>query len=168
MHLTCKNDLKVRKNKLNDIKHVSCIRNISVKSNLTIENLLRKPCHVIDFLPMQVPKGSEWQFFDIEKYYLKNVKEIHKKFTDIVLKLNCYYDLEFIIDDKSQINPKPSIIEKIIKSKKYVLIRFDKALITIDKGDLYMTIYNPNNKNLRILKDLATSNGLFLWKPKQK
>ena len=116
---------------------------------------------------MQVPKGSEGQFFDVEKYYLKNIKELHKKFTDIILKINCYFDLEFIVDDKSQINPKPSIIEKIIKSKKYVLIRFDKALITIDKGDLYMTIYNPNSKNLKILKDLATSNGLFLWKPKK-
>ena len=133
----------------------------------TIENLLKKPYFVIDFLPMQVPKGSEGQFFDVEKHYLKNAKEIHNKFTDIILKLNCYYDLEFIVDDKSQINPKTNTIEKIIKSKKYVLIRFDKALITIDKGDLYMTIYNPNNNNLKILKDLATSNGLFLWKPKR-
>ena len=138
-----------------------------MKFRLEIENLLKKPYHVIDFLPMQVPKNSKGQFFDVEKYYLKNIKEMHKKFTDIVLKLNCYYDLEFIVDDKSQINPKPSIIEKIIKSKKYVLIRFDKALITIDKGDLYMTIYNPNSKNLKILKDLVTSNGLFLWKSKK-
>lgn len=138
-----------------------------MKSNITIENLLKKPYHVIDFLPMQVPKGSEGQFFDIEKYYLKNIKEIHNKFIDFILKLNCYYDLEFIVDDKSKINPKPNIIKKIIKSKKYVLIRFNKALITIDKGDLYMTIYNPNSNNLKILKDLATSNGLFLWKPKR-
>ena len=133
----------------------------------TIENLLKKPYFVIDFLPMQVQKGSEGQFFDVEKYYLKNIKELHKKYTDIALKLNCYYDLEFIVDDKSKINPKPNVIEKIVKSKKYVLVRFDKALITIDKGDLYMTIYNANSKNLKILKDLATSNGLFLWKPKR-
>ena len=134
---------------------------------MTIEVLLKKPYYVIDFLPMQVPKGSEGQFFDVERHYLRNAKEIHNKFTDIILKLNCYYDLEFIVDDKSQINPKPNVIEKNIKSKKYVLIRFDKALITIDKGDLYMTIYNPNSKNLKILKDLATSNGLFIWKPKR-
>ena len=138
-----------------------------MKSNITIENLLKKTYYVIDFLPMQVLKNSEGQFFDVEKYYLKNIKELHKKFTDIILKINCYFDLEFIVDDKSQINPKPNVIEKIIKSKKYVLIRFDKVLITIDKGDLYMTIYNPNSNNLKILKDLATSNGLFLWKPKR-
>ncbi len=138
-----------------------------MNSDITIENLLKKPYHVIDFIPMQIPKGSEGQFFDVEKHYLKNAKEIHNKFTDIILKLNCYYDLEFIVDDKSQINPKPNIIKKIIKSKKYILIRFDKALTTINKGDLYMTIYNPNSKNLKIPKDLATSNGLFLWKPKR-
>ena len=138
-----------------------------MKSNITIETLLKKPYHVIDFLPMQVPKDSEGQFFDVEKYYLKNIKKIHNKFIDIILKLNCYYDLEFIVDDKSKINPKPNVIEKIVKSKKYVLVRFDKALITIDKGDLYMTIYNANSINLKILKDLATSNGLFLWKPKR-
>lgn len=78
----------------------------------TIENLLKKPYHVIDFLPQQVPKDSEGQFFDVEKYYLKNIKEMHKKFTDTILKLNCYYDLEFIMDDKSQINPKPNVVEK--------------------------------------------------------
>ncbi|MBO6120173.1 MAG: hypothetical protein J6P02_06870 [Lachnospiraceae bacterium] len=138
-----------------------------MKINLEIETLLKKPYYVIDFLPMQVPKNSEGQFFDVEKHYLKNAKKIHNKFTDIILKLNCYYDLEFIVDDKSKINPKPNVIEKIVKSKKYVLVRFDKALITIDKGDLYMTIYNANSKNLKILKDLATSNGLFLWKPKR-
>ena len=134
---------------------------------MTIEDLLKKPYYVIDFLPMQVLKNSEGQFFDVEKYYLKNIKELHKKFTDIVLKLNCYYDLEFIIGDKSEVNPKPTVIEKNIKSKKYVLIRFDKALITIDKSDLYMTIYNPNSKNLKILKDLVISNyiklGEMLW-----
>lgn len=131
-----------------------------------IEKSLKKQYYIIDFLPMQIPKDSEGQFFNIEKHYLKSINDLHKKFTDIILKLNCYYDLEFIIDDKSQINPKPNVIEKIVKSKKYVLIRFDKALITIDKGDLYMTIYNPNSKNLKILKELASSNGLFLWKPK--
>lgn len=145
------------------------IINYKTKMNryIAIENLLKKPYHVIDFLPMQVPKGSEGQFFEVEKYYLKNIKEIHNKFIDIIFKLNCYYDLEFIVDDKSQINPKTNIIKKIIKSKKYILIRFDKALITIDKGDLYMTIYNSNSKNLKILKDLATSNGLFIWQPKK-
>ena len=129
-----------------------------------IEKLLKKPYYVIDFLPCCVPENSKGQFFDVEKYYLKSIKELHKKFDDIILKLNCYYDLELVIGDKSVVNPKPSEVVKYINSKDYINILFDKSLITIDKDDSHITAYNANKKVASILKSLATSNGLFMWR----
>lgn len=129
-----------------------------------IEKLLKKPYYVIDFLPCRVPENSKGQFFEVEKYYLKNIKDLHKKFVDMVLKLNCYYDLEFVIGDKVVINPKVNDIIRFINSKKYINILFDKSLITIDSNDTHMTVYNANKKVVSLLKSLATTNGLFMWR----
>ena len=37
-----------------------------------IEELLEKPCYVIDFLPEQVKPSSRGQFFDVECYLLNS------------------------------------------------------------------------------------------------
>ena len=39
-----------------------------------IEELLEKPCYVIDFLPEQVKPSSRGQFFDVECYLLNSDK----------------------------------------------------------------------------------------------
>ena len=56
-----------------------------------IEALLNKPYWVIDILPEQVPKDSAGHYFAIEQYYLQQpgIMDIHHRFTDILLKLNC-------------------------------------------------------------------------------
>ena len=60
------------------------------------EALLNKPYWVIDFLPEQVPEGSSGQYFAVEEYFLRpeRIAAIHARFADILLKLNCYYDLQ--------------------------------------------------------------------------
>ena len=59
------------------------------------EVLLNKPYWVIDFLPEQVPEGSSGQYFAVEEYFLRpeRIAAIHARFAEILLKLNCYYDL---------------------------------------------------------------------------
>ena len=61
---------------------------------MMIEEYLEKPYWVIDILPKQVPADSRGQYFEIEEYYLEHpqIDIIYKKFTNILLKLNCYED----------------------------------------------------------------------------
>ena len=62
----------------------------------TVERLLEKDCYVIDFLPVRVPVNSDGRFFAVEEYYLETRgRELRRSFSEILLKLYCFYD--FII-----------------------------------------------------------------------
>lgn len=66
-----------------------------------IEELLEKPCYVIDFLPEQVKPSSRGQFFDVECYLLNSDKHflLKDKFVNIIIKLMCYYHVSIQLDD---------------------------------------------------------------------
>lgn len=38
-------------------------------------------------------------------------------------------------------------------------------MISVDGDDLYMTLYNPNEDLLEFIRTLASSEGLYMWKP---
>lgn len=137
-----------------------------------IEELLNEPYWVIDFLPEQVPQGSAGQYFAVQHYYLNStlLDDLHRRFTDILLKLNCYDDFEvrFPDEDQGTLNPAPETLSAwICREGKdlCVLLPEDKALITLNHDDLYMTVYHPSPRLLKLLKALVSSGGLFLRKP---
>jgi len=68
--------------------------------NMTIDELLEMPYWVADILPRQVPRDSPGQYFAIERHYLREpqITAIKQRHIDLVLKLNCYYDLS--LDDE--------------------------------------------------------------------
>ena len=129
---------------------------------MDIEIILKKKCFVIDILPKRVKENSPGQFFKIEEYFLKNIDKLHEKFFDIIIKINCYYDLEFLVDGNSFKNPTPVRVKSLINSKNYILIKFKNSLITINHDDIYMTLYNPDKEILKLITDLSNANGLFV------
>ena len=134
-----------------------------------IEELLEKPCLVVDILPEQAPKRTARQYFAMEKYYQQPERYagIREKFTDILLKLNCYYDFSVCeaVDEKFSDNPAPERLAGKIREGNdlCVLLPREKVLITLNRDDLYMTVYNAGGKVLEILEKLAGANGMFLW-----
>ena len=78
----------------------------------------------------------------------------------MILKLNCYEDI-FI---EGEMNPKPKSIVKAIKAR-HIDIILDNALITSEPDETYMTVYNVSEELLELLKRIAASEGLFVWKP---
>lgn len=141
---------------------------------MTIEEYLEQPYWVIDILPKQVPANSGGQYFSIEEYYRAHprIDTVYSKFTDILLKLNCYEDMAFSTDgDEWTTNPAPADIETMVthclasKTMLYILLPSADALITISSDDTYMTVYHPNEETIRMLTALAASVGLFFWHP---
>lgn len=137
-----------------------------------IETLLNKPYWVIDFLPEQVPDGSAGQFFAVEEYYLRKpaLSTLRRRFTDILLKLNCYYDFQVCAADSEEFvrNPAPDILaSRVLDTQENlcILLPREDALITLDRDDTCMTVYNPSETLLNRLRLLATAEGLFLWQP---
>lgn len=133
-----------------------------------MEELLNKPYWVIDFLPRQVPAKGGGQFFAVEEYYLRS--PLRRGFAEILLKLNCYYDIEVCEPEteKWQKNPPPEALFSWIADNEKdlcVLLPRENALITANRDDLYMTVYAPSEELLQLLRSLAAASGLFLWQP---
>ena len=143
---------------------------------MTIEDYLESSYWVIDLLPRQVPAQCRGQFFRIEEHYRKppKIDALYRRFTDILLKLNCYEDMAFSTDGEQwETNPLPTQIEAMVRqslsdlSMLYVMLPAVETLITLSADDIYMTIYNPSAEILELLAPLVASEGLFLWKPEQ-
>ena len=127
---------------------------------MTIEKLLEKPYWIIDILPKQVPKDSPGQYFAIEDFFLKEqLSEIKKKHINVILKLNCYRDIT--IDDEK--NPAPEQIRDTIRDR-YVYIMIGDAMILSEPDDTHLTVFNPDEELLDLIKNLSPLEGLFVWK----
>ncbi len=144
---------------------------------MTIEEYLNKPYWVIDILPKQVPADSKGQYFRIEKYFLEHpqIDNIYRRFTNILLKLNCYEDIDVSHDGEEWLtNPAPHELEAALlkcmadKQMFYIILKSANALITVSEDDTYMTVYNPTEEVLELIGSLASSEGLFLWRQEIK
>ncbi len=129
----------------------------------TIDELLEKHYWIIDILPKQVPAGSKGQYAAVEAYYLerKRFSEIKQRHVDLVLKLNCYMDI--CID--GEVNPEPKILASRLPIR-HMDIRLGEALIVSEPDETNLTVYNPDEALLELLKALASREGLFVWEPK--
>ena len=128
----------------------------------TIEELLNTPYWIIDILPKQVPAGSAGQYFAIEKYLRDTqLSDIKKKHVNLILKLNCYRDIS--LDEDKEVNISPEQIADTIQ-KRYVNIMVDDAMIVSEPEDTYLTIYNPDEDLLTLMRELASGEGMFVWK----
>ena len=127
---------------------------------MTIEELLEKPYWIIDILPKRVPADSRGQYFAIEDFFLnEQLPEIKLKHINVILKLNCYMDIT--IDDEK--NPAPGQIRDTLLDR-YVYIKLGDAMILSEPDDTHLTVFNPNKELLDLIRAVAASEGLFVWK----
>ena len=137
-----------------------------------IDELLEKPCYVIDFLPQRVPKTSSGHFFDVE-YYLLNSKKRHEmksKYINIILKLMCYYRTSILWNGWKH-HPKPADIEASISEimenhsgTLNILFPDEDVLLVFEWDCLNFTVYNLTENMKEIVEKVALSEGFFCWK----
>lgn len=133
----------------------------------TIDELLQMPYWIIDILPKQVPEGSTGQYFSVEQYYLapERFAKIKEKHINVILKLNCYRNIS--IDGESTVNPSPEHIADEMR-KRFLYILLDDAMILSEPDDTHMTIFNPDEKLLTLVKAITAGEGLFVWQPQYR
>jgi len=139
-----------------------------------IDFLLSKPYWLIDVLPKQVPAGSAGLYFKVGQYYLSLLDEICRKFARILIRMNCYYDLQVSTDGETWIlNESPEDLARrfeesvVSHSPLSILVGSDEALLTFSGDDHYMTLFNPDEELLELVRQCAGAEGLFVWGPKQ-
>ena len=137
-----------------------------------IDDFFDKEFWVVDFLPKQVPENAGGRFFSVEQYYLETYRYavLREQFSEILLKLYCYYDLQLFVDDDSEgiANPDPELLASHIKDNQgdlCILIGASEGLITLSRDDTHLTVYAPSEDLFELIRMLADVVGLFVWKP---
>ena len=137
-----------------------------------IDHFFDKEYWVVDFLPKQVPENASGRLFSVEQYYLEPSRYaiIRERFSEILLKLYCYYDLRLFVDDDTEgvANPEPEMLASHIKDNQRnlcILIGALDALITLGRDDTNLTVYAPTEDLLQLIRTLAGAVRLFVWKP---
>ena len=132
--------------------------------NKQVEKLLQCPYVIVDILLSQVPKDSPGQYFLVEKYFLQEnrIEEIKQKHINLILKLNCFKDIS--ISDENAINPQPEHIAEEMK-KRYLYIMIDESMILSEPDDTHLTVFAPDPQLLKLITQLASAEGLFVWEP---
>lgn len=140
---------------------INLVKKMNQDAEKQIERLLEKPFWVVDFLPERISAERSKQYFAVEYFCCKGqyINQLYQHFAYLIIKLSCY----FVIFG----NPSPKEIFDSINnclSNGYVNFLFanEDALITLNGGDLYMTVYNPNEHFLELVQSLATAEGLFV------
>lgn len=129
-----------------------------------IEELLQTPYWIIDILPKQVPAYSPGQYFAVEKYYLEKERfaVIKEKHINVILKLNCYRDVS--IDEETVVNPSPERIAEEMRQR-FLYIMVDDSMILSEPDDTSMTVFNPDDDLLELIRQIAAGEGMHVWKP---
>ena len=139
-----------------------------------IDDFFDKEFWVVDFLPKQVPENADGRFFSVEQYYLEtsHYTVMRERFSDILLKLYCYYDLRLFVNDDTEgiVHPDPELLASHIKDNQgnlCILIGASEGLITLGRDDTHMTVYAPSEDLLELIRMFADAVGLFVWKPNE-
>ncbi len=139
--------------------------------------LLEGPYWIVDILPEQVPADAAGQYFAVERYFLQpgRIVPLRRKYAEILLRLNCYYDMAVSFDScKSwETNPDPEAFAvRLIGLSGNEFLRAvfagQNARIDYDRNDTYLTVYDPGAVLLDKLKALAAGSGLFVWRAPQE
>ncbi len=91
-----------------------------------IDHYFEKPYWIVDILPAQVPADSPGQYPAAEQYYLREpqITNIRRKYADLLIKLNCYYDVQVSCSDQLDgedswvNNPEPEDLARLLQALK--------------------------------------------------
>ena len=124
-----------------------------------------KPYCIIDILPEQVPSDSPGRYFEVERYFRSRLDKIIRKFADFLIKLNCYCELEVSRDCETFSGDiAPEDLECFLLETNASPYHTD-ALFAYAGDEHYLTLYEPDRELLRLVHQLAQSEGLFVWVP---
>lgn len=139
-----------------------------------IDELIEKPCYLIDIFPDTVPETSDRRYFVIEEYFQNNRKDWNKKFCNLLLKLYCYHDLWISSENELSKNPEPNLFVEQIqhcfegdwRKRGYINIILPKcnAMVILNGDDLYMSLYNPDEQLKDLMSQMARAEGFFFYK----
>ncbi len=139
-----------------------------------IKSLIDLPYRIADILPIPVPNDAGGQYFAVDKYFRKPVqmKRIRLRQAEVLLKLNCYYDMAVSFDNccSWQLNPDPKQFADSLCSLSgntfmRALFPSKDVMIDINHCETFMTVTSSMERMTDFIRRIAFSEGFFLGEP---
>lgn len=140
--------------------------------------MLSKPYRIVDILPGRTPERFAAAYSALEKHCFRNPEADlpYTRFLNLIVKLGCYCEIAVCrTDDESLLcSPEPEYLlaafRELAENRRGGLhfIIDGRLLMTLDAGDLYMTVYGSCPRIMRRIRQLSRSEGLFVWKKHRK
>ena len=139
--------------------------------------LLEGPYWIVDILPEQVSADAGGQYFAVERYYLQpeRIWALRRRYAEILLRLNCYYDMAVSFDSCMSWETKPdpeTFAERVVGLTGNDFLRAvfaeQNAMIDCEPEETWLTVYDPDAALLPRLSALAAAEGFFIWSPPQE
>ena len=136
-----------------------------------VDRFLEKPCYIIDFLPVKVPRDCGEQFFEVEDYLLKQYGcyGLKDRLIRIVLKSMCYDSVSVYWKEWIE-QPSPEQVVEIINlimeehlGNVNMLFTSKNVLLQLEGDSLHMSLYNPDKEMCLLFEQIAFSEGMF-WR----
>lgn len=136
--------------------------------------LLEGPWWVADILPEQVPRGAPGQYFAVDRYFRQpeRLAALYRGFAEILLRLNCYDTMAVSFDggERWETDPAPQEFADALsglRGNAFLRALFPErgAMIDVEPGDTWMTVYCPDAALRARIGALAAAQGLFFWQP---
>lgn len=141
--------------------------------NSRIDELIEKPRWLIDIFPRSIPPGDVGRYLAVEERFQRHRKGINRRFSNLLLKLYCYYDFAVSHSDGCVEDPSPKKLLRLIercfegepRQRDYINILLPRAgaMIILNGDDLYMTMYGPDDELKALTAELAHAEGLFFY-----
>lgn len=134
-----------------------------------IEEMLSKAYWIIDILPKQVPAQGGGQYFSIAHHIVNSplMDGVCRRFACLLMKVNCYEDIAVCLADGDEWteNPSPHLLEDWFSQRKPIIVwlKATGAMVTFNGDDHYLTYYSDQPVT-QLIRDLAASENLFVWK----
>ena len=136
------------------------------------------PYWIIDVLPMRVPEARADRYALVARLLTSQpqMADTYARFSRFLLKLNCYVDLAVAPYDEAQQPFEPSAEELValvqgLPAEGGRCLRLVAApaagTFVLDGSDHYLTLYQPTDELLELVRTLAHGEGLFVWQPPQ-
>lgn len=141
-----------------------------------VERLLDTPCTVIDVLPLRVGAEGARRYAAFERHMLtgSRIRDLRERQASLLSMLGCYVSLAVSVGDDGPWEPDPTpagLAAKLCacvpdagRDRGYVrVLTSDRTLLTLDKDETHLSVYNLSASSRELMAALASSQGLFLW-----
>ena len=139
-----------------------------------IGELLERPYRIADIFPRRVGRDAPGQYFAVDRYFRgrARMEALHRRMAEVLLRLNCYYDMAVSFDDCEtwERNPDPAVFAErlaALSGNQFLRVVFpdERAMIDVEPDDTWMTVYGTQGEMTETVRQLAMAEGFFLWEP---